>query len=270
MIDIHAHVLPGIDDGAKTLLESMDMIRCAKEQGFQGIVLTPHFYPDNKMTSVVAENKRRFKALKKAVSDEGIEIFLFLGNEVFYSQDTLGFIGKGCFTTINNSRYLLVETMRHSLDFYSLEVFLNNLHRKGYTPILAHPERYDFIQKDPNVLVRLVQDGNLAQMNILSLIGFYGKDAQATAEILLTHNMVHFLASDAHVTKAYDKFDGALEIARSLVGEKKVAKLLDENPKRVLVDEKVDIMEPCYYEISKKRSRNLGSLWKKQTQAVKS
>ena len=266
MIDIHAHLLPGVDDGAVTLSESLAMIRRAKEQGFRGIVLTPHFYPDADMASRVAENQKILTALKQAVRESGIEIFLFLGNEVFYSQETLEQLEKGDYTTLNNSRYLLVETMRHSLDCYSFTVFLNQLRARGYIPILAHPERYEFIQKDPNILVRLIQDGNLTQLNLISLIGHYGSDAKATAEILLTHNMVHFMASDAHAPKAYDRFGAALEAAKKLVGEKRVAKLLEENPQRVLVNEKIETMEPCYYEEVKKQKKSLLEIWKKQVQ----
>lgn len=266
MIDIHAHLLPGVDDGADTLSESLAMIRRAQQQGFQGIILTPHFYPDNDMASGIDKNKIRLQELKQAVRAAGLEIFLFLGNEVFYSQDTLEQLEKGDYTTLNNSRYLLVETMRHSLDCYSFTVFLNQLRLRGYIPILAHPERYEFIQNDPNILVRLIQDGNLAQLNLLSLIGHYGSDAQATAEILLTHNMVHFLASDAHATKAYERFGVALDEARKLVGEKRVAKLLEENPKRVLVNEKIETMEPCYYEDVPQRKKSLLGIWKKQVQ----
>ncbi|MDK2942804.1 MAG: protein-tyrosine phosphatase [Acetobacterium sp.] len=266
MIDIHAHLLPGVDDGAKTLTESLNMIRSAKAQGFQGVVLTPHYYPDHKMTSTIVQNKEQVALLKKAMKAAGIEIDLFLGNEVFYGQETLELLGKGHYTTLNDSRYLLVETMRQCLDFYSFSVFLNKLRLQGITPIIAHPERYEFIQNDPNSLVRLIQDGNLAQLNILSLIGYYGKTAQATAEILLTHKMVHFLASDAHSARAYDSFDGALAKARRLIGQKRVVQLADDNPKRLVADEKVDIMEPCYFGETQKRKRNFWEILKKQMQ----
>lgn len=266
MIDIHAHLLPGVDDGAETLAESLAMIRRAQQQGIRGIVLTPHFYPDKDMASSIEDNKKLLEKLKQAVREAGLEIFLFLGNEIFYSQDTLEQLEKGYYTTLNNSRYLLVETMRHALDCYSLTVFLNQLRLRGYIPILAHPERYEFIQNDPNVLVRLVQDGNLAQLNLLSLIGHYGSNAQATAEILLTHNMVHFLASDAHAPKAYDRFGAALDEAKKLVGEKRITNLLEENPQRVLVNEKIKTMEPSYYEEPQKRKKSILDIWKKQVQ----
>ncbi|HEY5555485.1 tyrosine-protein phosphatase [Acetobacterium sp.] len=263
MIDLHSHILPGVDDGARTIEESMDMIRAARDQGFRGIILTPHYIANTDYQSRVKENKALFKALKKTVKDQGIDLFLFLGNEVCYRVGILKLIENGDFTTMNGSRYFLIETKSHLPDLFNFEAFLFKLQLKGYTTIIAHPERYDFVQKDPNVLGNLVAKGSLAQMNILSLTGFYGTRAQACAEILLTHNMVHFLASDAHKPKSYEEFAIARERAIDLVGEKKVSQMLKENPGRVLVDEAINISEPKRYEESKKRKRSLKSLWEK-------
>jgi len=263
MIDIHSHILPGIDDGAQTMEKSLDMIRTAKDQGFKGIILTPHYIANTKFNSNVKENKIILQALKKAVNDAGIDLFLFLGNEVCYRVDILDFIEKGNFTTMNDSRYLLIETKTNLPDLNNFESFLFQLQLKGYVTIIAHPERYDFIQKDPNVLRNLVAKGSLAQMNILSLTGFYGTSARESAEILLTHNMIHFLSSDAHHTKSYKAFGQAKEIAVDLIGEEKVAQMLKENPRRVLVDESIIITEPDYYEDSKKRKKGFSRLWKK-------
>lgn len=263
MIDLHTHILPGVDDGAQTMEESMDMIRAARDQGFQGIILTPHYITDTQYESKVKENKVLLKALKKAVQDEGIDVFLFLGNEVCYHIDVLDFMEKGNFTTMNGSRYLLIENKSHLDDLYNLEAFLFQLQLKGFTPIIAHPERYGFVQKDPNVLGNLVAHGSLAQMNILSLTGLYGSKTQSTAEILLTHDMVHFLSTDSHRIKSYEGFAKAREVAVDLIGEEKVAKMLEENPRRVLVDETITITEPYLYEDPKKTTRGLGRLWKK-------
>lgn len=266
MIDIHAHLLPGVDDGAKTLTDSLAMLRKASEQGFSEIVLTPHYHPDQDMTSTMAENQAIFEELKQTAADEGLAMALYLGNEVFYCYEIESLLEKGCYTSLNQSRYLLVETLRHSLDFYSFSVFLNKLRMNGYTPILAHPERYEFIQQDPNSLVRLIEDGSLVQMNILSLTGYYRMEAQVTAEILLTHKMVHFLASDAHSPRAYDRLAPAMAKANELIGEKQVAKLFGENPRRVLADEKIAMPEPSYYEPQQKRKRNFWEIWKKRIQ----
>ncbi|MGV8905495.1 MAG: tyrosine-protein phosphatase [Acetobacterium sp.] len=263
MIDLHAHILPGVDDGAQTMAESLEMIREAQKQGFQGIILTPHYIINSRYQSNIKDNKVIFKALKKAVADEGLDIFLFLGNEVCYKVDVLDLIEKGNVSTMNGSRYFLIETKSHLTDLFNLETFLFKLQLKGYIPIIAHPERYEFVQKDPNVLGNMVLRGALAQMNILSLTGHYGTSARECAEILITHNMVHFLASDAHQIKSYEDFGAARKIAVDLIGEKKVDRMLKENPRRVLVDETITINDPDLYEPPKRRKGSFKRLWKK-------
>ncbi|WP_050739516.1 tyrosine-protein phosphatase [Acetobacterium bakii] len=263
MIDSHAHILPGIDDGAQTMAQSVDMVRAAKKQGFDALILTPHYIVDTNFESPVAANEALLNKLKTAVRAAGISMFLFLGNEVFFNSAVLDLIDNGSFKTMNDSRYLLVETTRNSDEYYNFEIFLYKLQGKGYTPIIAHPERYEFVQNDPNILARLVEHGSLAQLNILSLTGFYGESAKATAEILLTHNMVHFLVSDAHRVKSYEAFGKAREVAVNLIGEARVATMLVENPKRLLVDALITPTDPSRYENSKKKKRGLGSIWKK-------
>lgn len=263
MIDIHSHSLPGVDDGAQTMEESMDMIRAAKDQGFKSIILTPHYILNSNFESGIKENKDILKTLKKTVKDAGIDLILFLGNEVCFQVDILDFVEKDCFLTMNDSRYLLIETRSQLTDLYNFEAFLFKLQLKGYIPIIAHPERYDFVQKDPNILGNLVAHGSLAQMNMLSLTGFYGTSAQSAAKILLTHNMVHFLASDAHNPKSYEKFAKGREIAVELIGEEKVMKMLEENPRRVLVDETITMTEPETYKDSQKRKWRFSHLWKR-------
>lgn len=263
MIDLHTHVLPGIDDGSKSIEESIKMIKVAKECGFLGLVLTPHYMLYTEYESKYQENRVVLEALKEALEKENIEMYLFLGNEVYYDPVILDQISEKSFVTINDSQYFLVETMRQSTNPLNWETFLFQLQGKGYTPIIAHPERYDFVQENPNLLKELIDHGSLAQVNILSLIGGYGGKSKATAEILLTHNMVHFLSSDAHRVKSYEKFEEAKEAAIDLIGEKKVMKLLDENPKRVLVNMEIPYKEPYYYEDPQKRKKGFSRLWKK-------
>jgi protein-tyrosine phosphatase len=260
MIDLHTHILPGVDDGSQIMEESLKMIRKAKAIGFQGIILTPH-YMCYTYQSRVADNQKILEELKKAVKKEGLDIFLFLGNEVCYHTDVINLIGTEAFTTINKSRYLLVETKSQVEDLFNLERFVFELQLKGLIPIIAHPERYRFVQKDPNVLVNMVNSGALAQMNILSLVGYYGTKAQETAEILLTHNMIHFLGSDAHNHEAYDEVKKGIKIATRLVGKKKMQDLFRDHPRRVLVNAIVPIEEPEFYNRPRKKKTGLKRIW---------
>ena len=120
--------------------------------------------------------------------------------------------------------------MRHDADKDHFLDFLYRIQLKGYRTIVAHPERYDFVQDNPGVLIDFLDRGHLLQINALSLIGFYGKHAKETAEVLLKHNMVQFMASDAHRVQAYQKMPEALDIALDLIGPKNFRRIMIDNP----------------------------------------
>ncbi|WKY46976.1 CpsB/CapC family capsule biosynthesis tyrosine phosphatase [Eubacteriaceae bacterium ES3] len=263
MIDIHTHILPGVDDGARNFEESLKMLKKAESIGFDALVCSPHFHEDKEMTITACENNLLIKRLKKAAKAEGINIFLFPGNEVFYSPHIMEDIDKSLFISLNKSRYFLVEGNRHKLDCHNFERFLINLKAKGYTPIIAHPERYSCIQENPNILARMIGHGCYAQLNLLSLIGFHGDQAQDTAEILLTHQMVHFAASDAHKPRYYESMPKALDMAAELIGEVELDRLMDKNPKRLLVNEAIHLPEPYMVELKPKRTSLLWGFFKK-------
>ncbi|MDO4289354.1 MAG: capsular biosynthesis protein, partial [Eubacterium sp.] len=166
--------------------------------------------------------------------EEGVEVKLFLGNELYYEPELIGAVESGEFTTLNQGSHFLVETMRHDSNVAHVQDFLYRLHAKGYATILAHPERYDFIQQDPNLAIDFIRKGTLIQVNALSLIGFYGSRAKETAEIMLSHNMVQFLSSDAHRVKSYELMPRALERAEALIGAKRLKALTWTNPSIVL------------------------------------
>lgn len=234
MIDMHNHVLYGVDDGSRSYEESLSMLKTAAAIGFTGIVLTPHYMSYTNYTSIVTENRERHKHLKRLVKEEGLNLQLYLGNEVFYEPDLLPVLERGEFTTLNRGSYFLVETMRHDADKDHFLDFLYRIQLKGYNTIVAHPERYDFVQDNPNVLLTFLDRGHLLQMNALSLVGFYGKYAMKTAEIMLKCNMAQFMASDAHRVRAYEKMPEALDIALDIMGPKRFRRMMINNPAVVL------------------------------------
>jgi len=230
MIDMHCHVLYGVDDGSRTFEESLAMIKAAQTIGFKGIVLTPHYMSYTQYTSSLNHNRIIHKHLKKLLVEEGVDIQLYLGNEIFYEPDLLPVLERGEFITLNRNGFFLIETMRHDADKDHFLDFLYRIQLKGYRTIVAHPERYDFVQDNPGVLIDFLDRGHLLQINALSLIGFYGKHAKETAEVLLKHNMVQFMASDAHRVHAYQKMPEALDIALDLIGPKNFRRIMIDNP----------------------------------------
>ncbi len=256
MIDLHTHVLFGVDDGSPDLEYSIEMLKEAEQIGFKGIVLTPHYMSYTSYVSRVDENRKKMRELVTRLKEEDVNLKLYLGNELYYEPELIHSIESGEFTTLNRGNYFLVETMRHDSDVNHVQDFLYRLHLKGYSTILAHPERYDFIQEDPNIAINFIQKGTLLQLNALSLIGFYGTHAKETAEIMLEHDMIQFLSSDAHRTKSYEKMPQALSYAEELVGKKKINELVWTNPMIVLGKKGTINCNPIPYD-HKKNKRSL-------------
>lgn len=196
MIDIHSHILPGIDDGSKNINMTLEMLRMAEESGTKDIVATPHFcrgygeLPHSEVKKLVEE-------FRKLATKEGLDINIHYGQEVYYSEQIIKDYENGLIGTINDSRYMLIELPMRSFDSDTLEV-LYELQVKGITPILAHPERYRPIIEKPERINKFINEGFLFQMNAGSIEGKFGNSVKKTAEILLENNIYNFIGSDAH------------------------------------------------------------------------
>lgn len=232
MIDMHNHVLFGVDDGAQTLEDSLSMVHTAMTQGFTAMVLTPHYMIYEGYTSTVEENTKRLKTLREAMDREGLAMDLYLGSELFYDYQLVDHIGRGDFTTLGDSGYYLVETGRQGGTALGIQNFMAKLDGTG--TILAHPERYDFIQEDPNLLLDYMASGTLIQSNYLSLIGYYGQVAQHTMEAMLRSNMVQLLGSDAHQSEGYALYAEAKAAGEALVGALKWKELTETNSLKIM------------------------------------
>lgn len=240
MIDIHSHVLPGVDDGSLSIDESLKTIENAYENGVTDIVVTPHFIVGSKYDKDNIEKHNGLRELRDNLRKEKIKINLYLGNEVFVDNDLLGLLKDNKITTINNSRYLLFELPMHN-NYTGVDSLIFELKNNGYEPIIAHPERYSFIKKDPSMIVKLIEAGALFQVNIGSFFGTYGKLAKKTAFLLVKHRAVHFIASDTHHAK--DPFYGNIKkLKRKLrryLTKDEIEDLFESNARRVLRDKKI-------------------------------
>lgn len=233
MIDLHSHILYGIDDGPKEISASLDMLSAAIDVGFAHVVATPHYIHGTEFASQTAQNLRILQTLKEQVKVPQ----LYLGSELYYDHQGAEHLSQNRAVGINNSRYVLVEVPRENMHFSSLLNYVFQLEIQGYSVILAHAERYDFIHKDPNYLVSLIKRDVLIQLNLCSLIGRYGKTVEKTAKTLLEHNMVHLVATDAHKAQDYRECHKALSVLEDLVGEEGINTLLLENPSHILSDQ---------------------------------
>ena len=236
MLDLHCHILPGIDDGPKTLDESVAMCRMAEEDGINAIVATPH------KSSFVADVSAQqvsdgIKQLEEALAQNNIDIEILPGHEIHISKDLIDNIDSGRALTINNNKkYILLELPFRSVPFYVFDV-LAQLKVKEIIPIIAHPERNTQIQTDKPMMKKLIKAGALAQITGSSLTGEYGGAAQRTAEELLSKGLVHIIASDAHSDRRPPLLSSAVKAAAKIIGEKKALELVEENPLGIIKGE---------------------------------
>lgn len=251
MIDFHSHIIPNIDDGSRSIEETFNLLKEAKEVGFEGIVLTSHYMEDYYQTDV-PERDMWVKAISENLHTKGIDIDLYLGNEIYMSDNMMNLLIDGKASTINNSCYVLFEMPLNAEPMNMYDV-IYSLQENKLIPVLAHPERYSFIQKEPELVYDLIEKGVLMQSNYGSILGQYGKNAQFIVRKFLENNMVHFLGTDVHrQNTVYKVVPHALKEIEKIVGEKKLEELTTINPKLALQNKRINIEEPEEFELTLK------------------
>lgn len=235
MIDIHTHVIPGVDDGSQSMDESLELLAMAAESGVDILVTTPHCnIPDEFENYASPELDRLFEELNEERKAAGIPLRLLRGAEVFATPDLPELLREGRVWTLNKTRYFLVE-FSFQEDPAFCQYVLRKCREDGFRPIIAHPERYDFIQADPQLAFEWCVEGYGLQLNKGSVLGRFGPEPQRMAELLLQHGLAACVASDAH--SPIRRTTHMTEINDFLAeeyGEDYRRLLLDENPARIL------------------------------------
>lgn len=243
MIDIHCHILPCLDDGARNMEEAVEMARIAYSEGITKIVATPHYIEDEICPSRYEIN-HKIKELQVVLKSENIEIEILTGNEVYLTNFLPLHIKRGNVTTINNTQYILIEFPMFNIPIYTEDV-IYNLKLVGITPIIAHPERYRYVIENPNILIKYIDMGALCQINSGSITGKFGKEALKTSKVLISHDMVHFVASDGHASRIRaPKLKRAYEKVMDLYGKEKSEELFKINPQKIIEGKDIDMEEP--------------------------
>ena len=240
MIDIHCHILPQMDDGSGSYHDSIEMAQLAATSGTRGIVVTPHCnIPDAFGNYWTAEVQAVLNKLQKAVNDRNIPITFFRGQEIFLTSDVLPLLKEGKLIPIHYSRYLLVEFNPYENASVAVRK-LQKLTAEGYIPIVAHPERYPFVQEQGDLVYRMKELGCLLQINKGSLKGRFGRKAMKSAFEILKNYDADFIASDGHSQYSRTPY---LADAYEIVSERFSADyadfLLNDNPQKVLKNERI-------------------------------
>jgi len=246
MIDIHNHILPGIDDGSKTEKDSIDLAKAAVEEGISTIIATPHHKNgiyDNERDSIV----KYVQLLNELLKQEGIPVDILPGQETRINGDMLKELEEGKIQPLNDTKYVFVEFPFSSVPHYA-EKMLFDLQVKGYIPIIVHPERCTALLEDPDLLYEFVRNGALTQVTSASLVGEFGKEAKEFAVEIIDANLAHFIASDAHNTTNRRFFlKEAYEVVANTFGTNLQYTFM-ENAKLLIDDENVYTFEPMKIE----------------------
>jgi len=245
LIDLHCHILPGVDDGAKSLEESLLMARRAVEDGIHTIVATPHTLNGIYINSA-GEVTPKVASLQETLSKNHIKLQLYVGADVHLCPHMLELIESGDAGTINNARkYILLEFPSQVVPpKVKDEIF--SLKLNGITPIISHLERNPVIQHNIDILYEFIRMGALCQVTAMSITGDFGGIAMQCAERLLRHRMVHVIASDAHSSESRPPaLSQAVEAAAEILENYDDAeRMVTEVPAAILSGNMPEIPEP--------------------------
>jgi protein-tyrosine phosphatase len=271
MIDLHTHVLSGLDDGAKTLEESIRMCWISYQDGVRTLVATPHILPgiyENNRSTILAKLQELNTAITECgvqVADCGIkkldhEISYFLdvgfripnsefrilpGADVHFSSDILQRYEREEIVTVNDQgRYLMVEFPFQGIPYQAEEVLFQLLTR-GIIPIISHPERNIEIGQTPKRYYEMIRMGCLGQVTAMSLTGEFGRQVKEVAKRLMKKRLVHFIASDAHsINGRCPILSNALRAAERIIGKEEAWKMVNDYPQAILEGRRPEVPGP--------------------------
>ena len=215
MVDIHSHILWGIDDGSKSKEMTINMLKKAEIGGTSKIVATPHFLP-GRYSKTFNEIKQSVQNVKTLAKEEGISLEIYLGQEVYFTKNILKDYEEGLIFTINHSRYMLIEFNMQDFDLREVTELLYELQLRGVTPVIAHPERYVKFMENEILINQFIKEGYLFQLNSGSLKGDFGAKVKKLAEKFLKNKIYSFIGSDGHRD---EKRDTDMRIVEEVIKE---------------------------------------------------
>jgi protein-tyrosine phosphatase len=239
MIDIHSHILPGIDDGAKDITVSADMLKRAVEDGITDMCVTPH-YIHGEISNTASIVTSELTKLRQLVDSLGLNFNLHTGNELYISPEIPELLKSGEVMSLNSGRYVLVELPMSTVPAYTDEIFFE-IALLGYTPILAHPERNHEICEKPELLDKWKSMGLIFQINSGSITGLFGKNVQKTALEFITNGHAVVVASDCHTNRGRAPvLSRARDIIIEKCGQETAQLLFEDNPRNILDNKDVE------------------------------
>lgn len=244
MIDLHAHILPDLDDGAETVEEALEMCRVSYKDGTKTMVATPHILPgiyENDRSTILS----KLHELNEALIHSELSLVVLPGADVHFSLDMLQLCENGEIVTVNdNGRYLMVEFDFQGIPYHAEDVLFQMI-MHGIIPIITHPERNLEIARSPNRYYEIIKMGCLGQVTAMSLTGGFGPAIKKVAGKLLTKRLLHIIASDAHsIDRRPPILSTALRATEKMVGKEEARKMVTEYPQAIIEGRKPNVPDP--------------------------
>lgn len=238
MIDLHSHILPGLDDGAQNMDDALKMCRVAQADGIHTLVATPHCrigVYQNDQTKILAA----LRSLQEALIREKISLKLLPGVDIFIHPEAIKFLDQNP-RLLLGGRYALLELPAQSIPPYTRDFFFK-MRLKGYTPIITHPERNSMIQSNPEILQELLHGGALSQITAMSLTGEFGERARESAARLAKSGLAQSIATDAHSPHRRPPIlSKARKILEEIMGPGQALNMVEKTPEKILRGEPME------------------------------
>ena len=240
MIDLHCHILDGLDDGAKSLDEATEMARMAERDGITKIVATPHLFRGNFTPDDLSIIGKKVGELRRSLEENRINVEIIKGAEVHITHNLIGMVQKNRkYLVLDGSSYMLLEFPAGHV-FPGVKQLLFGLLSEGIRPIIAHPERNYVFMRSADLLYELVGMGAFTQANSGSFTGLYGRRVKDAAFRFLGLNLTHFIASDAHNPRPSAKWlSQAVKNVEERMGNGVASSLVNDNPHAILEDKEL-------------------------------
>jgi len=256
MIDLHCHILHGIDDGSKSMEQSLEMARVFQQAGYQQVVATPHTVPGTTWMPAPATIRERVAELNQALRDQGTQLTVLPGAEIALHPQVPELLDDDMIQSLAETSFVLIEPPFQRLPLGWEQVFFE-LKSKGYTPLLAHAERCEQLTYKQELFEELISIGIYLQVNWGSFLGYNGSKAKKTARYLASKGYIHCLATDSHRP---DKRHAGISLhaaadVEELIGPQNFDLLARKNPLRVLRDEPLVDMAAKEIKTEAKRRR---------------
>ncbi|MEP0200792.1 MAG: CpsB/CapC family capsule biosynthesis tyrosine phosphatase [Halioglobus sp.] len=262
MIDLHCHMLPGIDDGARSLDMALEMARLAVADGITVTACTPHIYP-GLFENTVEGIREAVEGFRAELENAEIPLQITYGADIQITPELVSGLNAGTLPTINQSRYFLFEPPHHVAPPGMLDL-LHNVIASGYVPVITHPERLSYIEDHYDQFIQAAQMGAWIQLTGGALLGRFGGRVQKLSQRFLSDGVTHLLASDGHNLKnRTPELSEARAAAAVIVGEEEAARLVQDRPRAILDNIDPALVAPIDVKPALAQKNSDTSLWQR-------